>query len=108
MTLLTEVYAASRNHARKAMVSTISVIKIGVLLGRSPAGRQGVGHEGVDSGANRHAAQRPCLRGDCGSGRIRSLGCGLGRPSWLVRDGYYSRVCRPALRGPELPAAGGG
>jgi len=29
-----------RNHTRKALVSPTPVIKIGVLLGRSPAGRQ--------------------------------------------------------------------
>ena len=114
MTLLTEVYAASRNHARKAMVSTISVIKIGVLLGRSHAGRQVVGHEGVVSGANRHAAQRPghvsrhapwCrLGGDCGFGGIRSLGCGLERPTWLVRGGrrgYYRRIVAPPSEDPS-------
>jgi hypothetical protein len=33
------------------------------------------------------------------------------RPTWQVRGDrrcHYSRVCHPALGGPELPAAGGG
>ena len=91
------------------------------FVGTLPCREAGVGHVGVDSGANRHATQRPghvsrhaplcSLRGYCGFGRIRPLGCGLERHTWLVqggRCGYYSRICCPCSPVALADVAGSG
>jgi hypothetical protein len=48
-----------RKQARKTRVSRTPEINMGVLLGRSPAGKQSVCHLGANGGAIRHVAQTP-------------------------------------------------
>ena len=81
---------------QKCQVGMIQCVDMSVFVFQKP-GHTTKGH-----------APWVCLRGDSGFGRVRSLGSGHERPTWLLRGegpGQYRRVYRPILGGPELPAA---
>jgi hypothetical protein len=85
-----------RSNAWKSLVSLDNEIKMGVVLGRSPAWRPGL--------ANWLAAQRPGhiirlaanyhLVGGRGFERIKTLGCGLAPLNWLLRGSRRVRHSR--------------
>ena len=105
------------NQARKEWASLKPKIKLGVLLGRFPAGRQALAtwaFEVVTSGLSlrpRHVARHApvgCFGWDTRFGLVRIHGCGLEQPTWLRRgDGpdQYSHVRCPSPGWSGLPAA---